>query len=45
MPKAVDPLCPRGEIPNAIYHIEGGLGVFGSMAADTITTRFIRPSE
>ena len=36
---------PPGEIPNAVYHIDGGIGVFGSMAADTITTRILRPQE
>lgn len=32
-----------GEIPNLIYNIEGGIGVFGSLAADTARTAFIRP--
>lgn len=31
-----------GEIPNAIYHIEGGIGVFGGVAADTIQTYISR---
>jgi len=35
---------PPGEIPNVISHIEGGIGVFGSLSADTIRTRFERPS-
>lgn len=34
---------PPGEIPNVISHIEGGVGVFGSFSADTISTRFERP--
>jgi len=32
-----------GEIPNAIYQLEGGIGVFGSLAADTIQTYIKRP--
>lgn len=32
-----------GEIPNLLYNIEGGIGVFGSLSADTINTRFSRP--
>lgn len=32
-----------GEIPNLLYNIEGGIGVFGSMTADTIQTSFSRP--
>jgi hypothetical protein len=32
-----------GEIPNAIYNIDGGIGVFGSLAADTVRTNFSRP--
>ncbi len=32
-----------GEIPNLIYNIEGGIGVFGSMTADTVRTSFSRP--
>lgn len=32
-----------GEIPNALYRIEGGIGVFGSLAADTIQTYIKRP--
>lgn len=32
-----------GEIPNAIYRLEGGIGVFGSLAADTIQTYIKRP--
>lgn len=27
-----------GEIQNAIYHVEGGIGVFGSLASDTVST-------
>ena len=33
-----------GEIPNVIYNIEGGIGVFGSIAADTIQTNITRPA-
>ncbi len=32
-----------GEIPNLLYNIEGGIGVFGSLSADTIRTSFSRP--
>jgi len=32
-----------GEIPNLLYNIEGGIGVFGSMTADSVTTTFVRP--
>lgn len=34
---------PPGEIPNLIYSIEGGIGVFGSFSTDTVFTNFIRP--
>lgn len=34
---------PPGEIPNLIYNIEGGIGVFGSLSSDTVSTRFVRP--
>src|SRR6056297_101064 len=34
---------PPGEIPNLIYNVDGGIGVFGSIASDTIITNFIRP--
>lgn len=34
---------PPGEIPNLIYNVEGGIGVFGSIATDTVITRFVRP--
>lgn len=33
-----------GEIPNPIYQTEGGIGVFGSLASDTVSTIFLRPS-
>ena len=33
-----------GEIPNVIYNIDGGIGVFGSIAADTIQTNITRPA-
>lgn len=32
-----------GEIPNLIYNIEGGIGIFGSLSADTARTKFLRP--
>lgn len=32
-----------GEIPNLLYNIEGGIGIFGSLTADTIQTNFSRP--
>jgi hypothetical protein len=32
-----------GEIPNLIYNVSGGIGVFGSISSDTIQTRFSRP--
>lgn len=32
-----------GEIPNAIYHVEGGIGVFGSMVSDSVYVRIERP--
>lgn len=34
-----------GEIPNAIYHVDGGIGVFGSLAADTIVTNILMPGS
>ncbi|MEO9885560.1 MAG: hypothetical protein ABJR05_05270 [Balneola sp.] len=34
-----------GEIPNALYRLEGGIGVFGSLAADTIQTYIKRPQQ
>jgi hypothetical protein len=33
-----------GEIPNVLYRLDGGIGVFGSLAADTIQTYIERPS-
>lgn len=33
-----------GEIQNVIYNIEGAVGVFGSLATDTVTTYIKRPS-
>ncbi len=33
-----------GEIQNVIYHIDGGIGVFGSLASDTVKTTVRRPS-
>lgn len=33
---------PPGEIPNLIYNIKGGIGVFGSLSSDTISTTFTR---
>ena len=35
---------PPGEIPNLIYNVEGGIGVFGSIASDTLITTFTRPN-
>jgi hypothetical protein len=32
-----------GEIPNLLYNVEGGIGVFGSLTADTVQTNFSRP--
>ncbi|MEX2604012.1 MAG: DUF4249 family protein [Gracilimonas sp.] len=32
-----------GEIQNVIYHVEGGIGVFGALASDTIQTYVKRP--
>ena len=32
-----------GEIPNLVYNIEGGIGIFGSISSDTVQTRFLRP--
>lgn len=34
---------PPGEIPNLIYNVEGGIGVFGSIATDTLITMFVPP--
>jgi hypothetical protein len=34
-----------GEIPNAIYNIEGGIGVFGSLSSDTVQTYFKSPFQ
>lgn len=36
---------PPGEIPNVRYNIEGGIGIFGSIASDTAKTYFKRPDE
>ncbi|MFO7847486.1 MAG: DUF4249 family protein [Balneolaceae bacterium] len=36
---------PPGEIPNLIYNVEGGIGVFGSISSDTLITRFVRPDS
>lgn len=32
-----------GEIPNIIYNMEGGIGIFGSISTDTVKTKFTRP--
>jgi len=32
-----------GEIPNLVYNIEGGIGIFGSISSDTVQTFFKRP--
>lgn len=34
---------PPGEIPNLIYNVNGGIGVFGSISTDTLITTFNRP--
>lgn len=34
---------PPGEIPNVRYNIKGGIGIFGSIASDTVSTFFARP--
>lgn len=34
---------PPGEIPNLLYNVEGGIGVFGSVSSDTVKTFFKRP--
>ncbi|WP_340102726.1 DUF4249 family protein [Rhodohalobacter sp. 8-1] len=34
---------PPGEIPNLIYDVKGGIGVFGSISTDTLITKFTRP--
>lgn len=31
-----------GEIQNVIYHVQGGIGIFGSLASDTVTTNVER---
>jgi hypothetical protein len=36
---------PPGEIQNAIYNVEGGIGVFGSIASDTVRTYIKRPQQ
>ncbi len=33
-----------GEIPNLIYQTDGGIGIFGSLSSDTVSTIFLRPS-
>jgi hypothetical protein len=32
-----------GEIPNVVYNIDGGIGIFGSLSSDTVRTAFLRP--
>ncbi len=32
-----------GEIPNIKYHIDGGIGIFGSITADTVSTHLLKP--
>ncbi len=34
-----------GEIPNLVYNIEGGIGIFGSISSDTVQTNITRPSD
>ncbi len=36
---------PPGEIPNLRYNVVGGIGIFGSVASDTVTTYFARPEN
>lgn len=33
-----------GEIQNVRYHVNGGIGIFGSMASDTIQVQILRPN-
>lgn len=32
-----------GEIPNLIYNVDDGIGVFGSLSTDTVSTIFLNP--
>lgn len=32
-----------GEIPNLIFNVDGGIGVFGSLASDTVSTIILNP--
>jgi hypothetical protein len=34
-----------GEIQNVIYNIEGGIGVFGALASDTVQVYIKRPGS
>lgn len=34
-----------GEIQNIRYHVDGGIGIFGSMASDTLQVRILRPNQ
>ena len=36
---------PPGEIPNVRYNVEGGIGIFGSIASDTVSTFFSEPGS
>jgi len=34
-----------GEIQNIDYNVEGGIGIFGSMASDTIAVNILEPQQ
>lgn len=34
-----------GEIQNVRYHVNGGIGIFGSMASDTLQVQILRPNQ
>lgn len=34
-----------GEIQNIRYHVNGGIGIFGSMSSDTLQVRILRPDQ
>ncbi|MCW9705927.1 hypothetical protein [Fodinibius salsisoli] len=34
-----------GEIQNIRYHVHGGIGIFGSMASDTLQVQILRPDQ
>lgn len=37
------PTLSPGEIPNLIYNVDGGIGIFGSLSSDTVSTIFQNP--